>query len=96
MEELGNEHRMSSRPRAADRDIPCKQGKLKTDSRYIVNPYKIIYYVLGAVFGANARRLRGAVLTALLGSAIRRVAGCSVTPLVGSDGPRRTAGSRAG
>ena len=35
MEELGNEHRMSPCPRAADRDIPCKQGKLKTDNRHI-------------------------------------------------------------
>jgi hypothetical protein len=43
MEELGNEHRMSPRPRAADRDIPCKQGRLKRDNRYIVNPDKIIY-----------------------------------------------------
>jgi hypothetical protein len=43
MEELGNEHRMSPRPRAADWDIPCKQGRLKRDNRYIVNPDKIIY-----------------------------------------------------
>jgi hypothetical protein len=66
MEELGNEHRMSPCPRVADRDIPCKQGKLKTDNRHNVNPHKIIYRVARRGFGVSAWLLRGAVLASLV------------------------------
>jgi hypothetical protein len=96
MEELSNEHRMSPCPRAADRDIPCKQGKLKTDNRHIVNPHKIIYCVAWRGFRrqcAAASRSRPSLVSA---SAVRRVAGCSSTQLVGGDWQREAGGSRAG